>query len=422
MSNEDMTIGCTGTQFGKSQAGALWVQRQMFTFTDPKDNFIVAAPTYKILNQSIIPYFLFHMGQFGDFNKSDATFKLRNGGTCYFRTETDPDSIVGIPNVKAGWLDEAGKLRLYFFENYMARAAAKGARTLLTSSPYAMNWFWHRYVKPASQGKLKNTKLIRAASWENPFHTLHDPNKRQQIKETMDARRFDMIFGGEFGQMQGLVYDSFDHDQNICEPETLPPGTKYYGGIDWGYTEPFVLTIRAVTPYGDHYQVSEYYKSGLTISDIIKVCKQKKQIFNIQMFYCGPDQPGYIEELNRNGIPAVKADNDIRRGIDAHYELIKSRRYKIFKGNSPFTIDELETYHYPEQEDLGPDDKAKDKGPVQQNDHALDSNRYLSISLVNSVEKKRPVVPEAQLKPTGSEAAQIIKRLQRRQPGGRIEW
>lgn len=51
-------------------------------------------------------------------NKINA-FRMHGGGTCWFRTETDPDSIVGIPRVRHIWGDEAGKYRLYFWENWL---------------------------------------------------------------------------------------------------------------------------------------------------------------------------------------------------------------------------------------------------------------------------------------------------------------
>ena len=181
LSDSDLTIAATGTQWGKSQAGTIWMQRQIFEHNNPKDNFIIGAPTYKILNQSILPYFLRHMGESGDFNKSDSVFKVHHGGTVYFRTETDPDSIVGIPNVKAGWLDEAGKLRLYFWENYQARVASKGARTLLTTSPYSLNWMYKNYIKPYINGyRNEDLTIIQASSWENPFHELHNPEKERK--------------------------------------------------------------------------------------------------------------------------------------------------------------------------------------------------------------------------------------------------
>lgn len=398
MSDNDLTVGVTGTQWGKSNGGAIWMKRMTHQFISPRDNFIIGAPTYKILNQSTLPYFLSCMEGFGDHKKADAEFKIYNGGTVYFRTATDPDSIVGIPNVKAGWLDEAGKLPLYFYENYMARAASKGAKTLLTTSPYALNWLYKDIIKPKAQGRLEDVKLITAASWENPYHTMSDPVKREDVKAKMDPRRFSMIFGGEFGQAVGLVYDCFNEEIHVCEPMALPTGTKFYGGIDWGYSpDPFVIKVRAITPSGHHFSVAELCKTKMTPTMQVDAAKQLQNIFNIERFFADPSQPAYIEEFNRNGMPTVAAENARRIGIDRHYELIKSGMYRVFKNMCPLTTDEYSTYHYPEEKDLSPDQnaRAKDNLPVEQSDHIMDAERYITISTYRSTIKHTPIVNEA---------------------------
>lgn len=388
-SESQETVAVTGTQWGKSLAGAAWFKIQAHTFTDEKDNFLLTAPSYKIMQQSMLPYFLESMRGYGEYVKSEALFKIYGGGTVYMRTNTDPDSIVGIPNIRAMWGDEAGKYTLYFWENIRARVAAKGAKILLTTSPYTLNWLWRDVVKPKLEGKREDVALIRAASWDNPHHTLHDPIVRAREQAKMDPRRFAMIYGGEFGKMQGLVYDCWEDDENLVAPFELPLGTRYFAGIDWGFTDPFVLKIRAVTPDGMQYGISEFYKTGQTLADMIKIARQKKNIWPIERFVCDPSQPGAIEEFNRNGLTAVPAENDIRVGIDVHYNLIKSRRYKEFIGSCPHSCDERESYHYPEPKDLGPDDKSKELLPVGANDHTQDVDRYLSMMCRNLVKEKK---------------------------------
>lgn len=403
-SEAETTVAVTGTQFGKSKAGALWLKIQTHTYTDPTDNFLMTAPSYKIMQQSMLPYVLEAMRGFGEYNKSESKFTIHSGGTIFMRTNTDPDSIVGIPNVRAFWGDEAGKYTLYFWENIRARIMARGARALLTTSPYSMNWLWSDIVKPKLDGKLPEVKFITAASWENPFHTLHDPVKRAKEMERMDPRRFAMVYGGEFGKMQGLVYDCWDDGENLVSPFSLPTGTRYLAGVDWGFTDPFVLKVRAITPEGMQYGISEFYKSGQTLTDMLNIARQKRQIWPIERFVCDPSQPGYIEEFNRAGLTAVPAENDIRLGIDAHYNLIKTRKYKEFIGACPYSHDEREVYHYPEPEDLGPDDKQKELLPVDANNHAMDTDRYLTLAARNFVREK----PTKPLKST-SPFAEILK-------------
>lgn len=402
-------------------SGASWLRRRIFSNFTPDASFLVTAPTYKILEQSTLPAFLNIMGQFGTFARQRAVFELKsNFGArtpkVYFRTAKEPDSVVGMTNVFGIWCDEAGKYPLYFWENIQGRSAFKDCPIMITTSPYSLNWIYKDIIRPVRDGKRSDVLLIQASSNENPYFPKEVFERNKLL---MDPRRFNMMYNGNFDKMQGLVYDCFSEHDNQCAPFKLPEGTKYYAGVDWGYTEPFVIKVRAVTLTGQHYGVSEFYKSGLTPSDIIPIAKQKMDVFGIRQFYCGPDQPGLIEDLCRNKIPAVAADNDVTRGIGLHYELLSSHRLKYFHGQNPYTLDELDTYHYPEPKDLGPDDNAKDQKPVGQNDHALDADRYVTISTYN-LGKTRPARVPEEKKPEESNQARI-RRLMKRKTAGQTE-
>lgn len=392
-----LLLAC-GTQYGKTEVGAIRMKMKCHHYTETTDNFLITSPTYKTLHQSTLPRFLKYMEDCGTYDKKNDLFKLNTGGIVYCRTETDPDSIIGITNIKHIWGDEAGKYRLYFWENIQARADFFGAGIDLTTSPYSMNWIPKELIKPTLTGKRQDVEYITGASWENKYHSLHDPIKRQEKEDTMDPRRFNMIYGGEFGQMAGLVYDCFNENQHQIEPLKLPEGTKYYAGVDWGYTDPFVINVRALTPNKHQYKVSEFYKTGLTPNEMIDAAKQKMQIFGIEKFVADPSRPEYIEAFNRAGIPTIKANNDIRIGIDTHYELIQSGRFKIFKGASPYAIDEYSSYHYPEEKDLKPDEDSKEVLPVDAGNHAMDTERYLSMYLNSkSIDKHAPIIPNAEM-------------------------
>lgn len=367
------------------------MKMKIHEFTDPSDNFIITSPTYKTMIQSTLPVFLRLMDGLGTLNKKDEVFKIYGGGTVYLRTETDPDSIVGITNVRHIWGDEAGKYRLYFWENMQARADYYGASIDLTTSPYTLNWIYKELIKPFKLGLRDDVELIQAASWENKYHSLYDPVAREAKRRTMDSRRFNMLYGGQWDKMEGMVYDCFSDSENVCEPLRLPDGIRYVAGVDWGYNpDPFVVVVHALLPDGRRFQVSEFYKTGQTPTDMVNICRQKKQIFGITHFYCDPSQPGLIEEFNRAGLAAIGADNDIARGIGAVYEGLKTRTFKIFRKTSPYTLDEIESYHYPDAQDLRPDQDAKEPKPVDQNNHAMDAIRYAVLMTHRSHNKLVP--------------------------------
>lgn len=353
-------------------------------FRDPEDNFIIVAPTYKILQQATLPSFNRMFGQYGTYLESKSQFKIHRGGTVFVRTATDPEAIEGIPNVRAIWCDEAGRFSLYFWENVMGRAASKQAQILNTTTPYALNWL-KKMNDDWKAGKRDDVEFINFRSIDNPYFPVEEYERQKRL---LDPRRFAMKYDGIFGQMIGLVYE----DVHLIKSFQLPAGTKYYAGVDWGYHDPFVITTRAVTPDGIHYQVDEFGKSGMLLSDMIQAMIQRHRIYNYQLVFCDPSRPEYIQEFNAHGIKSVGGINEINLGIDRQKELIRTNRFYIFQDRCPMTLDELATYHYPEPEELKIDDDAKEAKPVDANNHFLDSIRYCTMGLHHMVKNPNQLV------------------------------
>ena len=405
-----LVIGAMGIQAGKTTAGAMWMKIQMHRYTNSDDNFIITSPTYPIFKQSTLPPFLRLMDGLGHYNRKEECFEMHNGGTCWFRTGKNPDSIVGITNVRAILCDEAGLYTRYYWENIQGRSSFCQAPIRIVTSPYSLNWLYKDYIKPIRRDPtcMPDVELIQATSKENPYFPAEEYEEK---KRTMDARRFNMMYGGNFDKMQGLVYDCFDEQLNTADHFAFPSGTQFFAGIDWGYTDPFVLLVHAVLPSGMRFQVSETYKSGLTLPEIGEICLEKKRTWGISRCYADPSQPGSIKYLNGIGFTTVAADNDIRVGIDTMYELIKTRQLKYIRGTSPMTYDEMDTYHYCDPKDLKPDQNSgnQEGKPVDQNNHCSDAGRYLCIMTHRSNIKHVPVAPNTNKKvPT---EVQRIKQL-----------
>jgi phage terminase large subunit len=208
-----------------------------------------------------------------------------------------------------------------------------------------------------------------------------------------NPRRFRALYDGSFERMQGLVYDCFNEDENGIKSFNFPQGTRYYGGIDWGFADPFVLLVMAITPSGDHFIVSETYATELSPSDIEFAVESKMKIFPMLTIFCDPSQPGYIQMLHERGIPATKANNDILHGIAQVYELIKTRKLSFLEGHCKYTMDEMETYHYPEPKDLKPDQNAPLTKPVDVDNHAMDALRYVVMGTYLLTRPRLPSQP-----------------------------
>lgn len=400
-----------GIQSGKTTSGALkMVLKGLLAHKDPLDTFIIFADTYKTLSQATIPKFLSYAKPYGRINRQAGEFRTHWGSTVYLRTATEPESMEGITNVRRIWGDEVGKVSRYFFENAMGRAAFKQCPLDGTSTPYSSNWLASLY-QDAMSGRRTDVTAIHCRSIDSPYFPKEEFDRQKRI---LDPRRFKLKYDGEFGTMEGLVYDHYK--SSLIKSIPLPSGTVYYAGIDWGYRDPFALVVRAITPNGTHYRTTEYVKTHMTISEVVNVIKGYNGIYHFKAVYCDPSQPAHIEELCRHGVPAIAADNNIRFGIDTHYTLMKNERFFMFEDQNPYGIDEYACYHYAEEKELKVDEHTKKNSliPVDQGNHTLDCDRYLSCELSKTLADKRtPVVPSNFGQPPRGDLAKRTAWLQR---------
>src|SRR3990167_9662962 len=310
-SQKRLVIAATGIQFGKTVSGAMWLVIMMHIHNRKKDNFIITSPSFPILSQSTLPPFLALVHGKGHHDKQLNCFRMYGGGTCWFRTGTDPNSVVGITDVKAILSDEAGLYSLLFWQNIQARSSFYKCPIRVVTSPYSLNWLYKDYIRPITKGDLMpDVELIQATSMDNPYFPADEYYSKQK---TMESRRFNMVYGGIFSKMEGLVHGDFHEIENTCDPFPLPQGTVYYAGVDWGFTNPFALVVRGITPQGDHFQVSEHYETGLDMNKKVEIAKQKQHVWNIKTFFCDPAEPARIKSFCKAGLSAVKADNTIRK-------------------------------------------------------------------------------------------------------------
>jgi len=376
-----VTLCCSGIQGGKSTVGALWALKSSFSWTHD-DCAIIGAPTHKILNQSTLPTWMKYAARFGTLMKADSEFHFHDGFKVYIRTSTDPDSIEGIRNVRWVWLDEAGKCKYQFWINAEGRAARTNAPLFLTTTPYGMNWPYKHLIKPHKEGKRPDVSYHEWLSVDNPSFPLAEYERQKQI---LDPRTFRRKYMGMHERMEGLVYELTD--DNWCDPVLLPPGTKTFAAVDWGFTEghEFALNVRSITLDGFRYGIDEFKASGLDPNQQIAVCKAKSSTWNIETFYCDPARPDMIALMNKAGLTAIPFHlgkenyKQLIPSINEHVALIRSGRYKLFKGRVPHTEDEYETYHWPEYTEDSPAKEA----PVKIKDHNMDCERMLTVGTMH---------------------------------------
>lgn len=398
----------SGIQGGKSTVGAYWLRLKIDAH--PKSNHLVGFPNYPLFRQStwMALQKTRVLEGLGRMNWQAHIFTLNTGGNIYFRSAEKPGSIEGITDVESVWLDEAGNIKEESWINYEGRSSFKKAQVFMTTTPYGwLNWLNRDFVQKIKKGDRDDADLISFPSVANP---AFDRTEYERQRILLSPQLFRRRYGGEYTRLEGLVYELHEQENFVPKEQTFPAGTRYFGGLDWGYgASPFALLVRAVTPDGMHYDISEFKKSGLTPTDIARIVKQKQEVYGVSQWFCDSSRPEMIEEVSRMGCHAVGATHDIVSGIEVHNALIRSRRYKIPINTCPGLIDEYEQYAYPQVKD----EKAIPDQPIPVHNHYMDVTRYISYMTrtVGSVRKIQKGMDR-----------EIEQRWKRTDPESRITW
>ena len=409
-SSKRIVLMCCGTGGGKSLIGSYKIAKQASLHGSEKVNLISVAPTFPIMWQSTffaMDNLLPLLGwQFCPGQDKKYWEHSKYGARIWVRTGTNPNAIEGIPNVVYIWGDEAGQFTRQFWMNLQTRTAFRQAQIFLTTTPYNPVWILRDIIQPVEKtGKKEIVKAsIRGADVEftygetpdidyinfpsvaNPAFPMEEYERQKRILDPLVfARRFE----GKYTRMLGLVYSSYG-SHLFVDPRELPAGTRFYAGVDWGYSnDPFAVVVRGVAPTGEHFDVKAYKGYYKTISDKIQILRGFRAIWPICLHICDKSSPADIAELNKAKLVAIPSSNPsgpyrVESGIEKHVELMRSGKYKILSDCGADLDDEYSTY-------VRDEESGK---PVDENNHLMDCVRMLSEYLSQfDAGKKSPTSP-----------------------------
>lgn len=256
-----------------------------------------------------------------------------------------------------------------------ALASTKGD-ALFLSTPKGFNHFYDLY-------NMQNDKE-RGLDYESFHFTTYD--NPHIAKEEIDSARREMVedkfaqeYLADFRKQEGLVYKEFNRKYHLFDFDVIPNESEKIAGIDFGFTNPTaILDIRR--DYDNNYfVVREYYKTQQTEENIAEYVANQR--FNA--VYPDPENPSAIKKLTDYGVnvrEVIKNKDSITSGINVVRELFKQFKLKIHVSCHNL-INELETYHYPENM------KGDNENPEKENDHLLDALRY-ALSTNRPVERE----------------------------------
>ena len=187
----------------------------------------------------------------------------------------------------------------------------------------------------------------------------------------MSETRFSQEFLADFRKVEGLVYKEFSRERHIYEE--LPKNVQFdfIGGVDFGFTNPAAVSHIYKDSEGNYYVDNEWYQKGRTenqIADYVLSCK-------FSAVYPDPENQSAISVFASKNIPVkevIKNKDSVKVGINRIRDLLKQNKLKIHK-RCINIISEFESYCYPDYQ-IG---SSESETPLKENDHLLDSLRYV---------------------------------------------
>jgi PBSX family phage terminase large subunit len=218
--------------------------------------------------------------------------------------------------------------------------------------------------------------------------------------ESLTGARYQRMRWGKWVAAEGLVYEDWDPAVHLVDK--LPAGSENWTrwwGIDFGYTNPFVVLCFAEDPDGRLWLYRQIYMSKRLVEDHAKrlkaiVCRpdgswREPRPRAIVADHDAEDRATFERHFGIATRPARKSVSDGVQAMQARLKVQPDGRSRFYVvRNSLVELDreladakkptcfqdEITGYAWPS------DGKAQDKreNPVKQDDHAMDTARYVA--------------------------------------------
>jgi phage terminase large subunit len=377
------------------------------TLATPGGTSLIGANTLPQLEQTAKKDFIsmLHPSFIEDYSVQKNYIDLINGHRILFRPLDDPGKARSL-NLCYVWVEEASEVNFDYIVQLQTRLrnhATTKHQMILSSNP--------------DLGHVRTEFLLKADKIygsERPYFVPHEdknPNISVHIASTklnkyLPVDYFASVARGKepwwverylnasFDYAEGAVYQTFgDH---IVKPFKIPQHWDRIGGADFGIRDATVLLMGAIDPdTGIVYIYDEYFKSGRAIpqnAEAMKEMVQQVPYGKLRALVGDPagkrrgnnDLRSIFDHYAEYGLWFKDGNNRIDAGIAKVQAYLSLGRLKIFSSCAN-TIREGLNYKY---KPLELDSKKNmDEKPIDKDNHAMDSLRYLINELPDDVDQ-----------------------------------
>lgn len=369
---------------GSVSSGKTWVSLILWAFwvaTMPMDGiYLMCAKSLTTLKRNCL---LLLQEQIG---RSNFTFSIQSkegylfGRYVVFEGANDARSeskIRGL-TLQGAYCDELTQLPEDFFAMLLSRLRMPGAKLIATTNPdNPMHWLKTDYID--RQDELDFLDIVFTID----DNTELDPEYVRSIKKEYTGVFYERFILGCWVAAEGLVYPMFSEAEHVIDeiPWQAIQRGRWYVSIDYGTVNPCAMELWTIYN-GVAYLVKEsYYDSRqpghIQRTDEEHYAELERLIGDrkIDKIIIDPSAASFKATIRKHGKFSVwDAQNDVINGIRFTATALKSGRIKIHS-SCVDCIREFKSYMW--------DSDATEDAVIKENDHAADSVRYLSYTVLS---------------------------------------
>ena len=268
-------------------------------------------------------------------------------------------------------LDEVVLMPESFVNQALARCSVDGSRIWFSCNPGSpQHWFYKNWIEGSAQ---RNALYLHFNMRDNP--ALSD-SILTRYEAMYSGVFYDRYILGKWVLAEGLIYPMFG-DSCVVEEE---PGTEgeYYISCDYGTLNPFSAQLwhwdgKTATCLREYYYSGRETQRNKTDEEYCTEIGRLAGNLPIRSIVVDPSAASFIEVLRRKQYIVRKAKNDVINGIMLTARYLQDGTIKIHQ-RCKDSIREFGLYRW--------DDKATEDRPIKENDHAMDSIRYFTFTIL----------------------------------------
>lgn len=252
--------------------------------------------------------------------------------------------------------------------------------------------------------RFGSLKMYTSRHEDNP--RLYDHQKNEwtaagketlRILDQLTGVRYLRLRKGIWAGAEGLIYDEWDPVIHIIDRFEIPADWDRYISIDFGFTNPMVVSWWAKDGDGRLFRYREIYKTKLLVEDAARWAKELSGSERIVDVICDHDAEDRATWTRHFGDWTTPAKKDISSGIQSVQTRLRKGgdgkpRLSYLKNSLVHPPDpELEAKNKPtcteqEYDSYAWDEKKTAKEvPIKENDHGMDQTRYLCRTIDDEI-------------------------------------